>query len=68
MFFTGRMPFLPPNQQRQSTEGVKWFLSPLAFGESQRQQGSEALSLAEWRLRLAMSQNRRIARVETWWQ
>jgi len=24
-FFTGRMPFLPPNQQRQSTEG-KTFL------------------------------------------
>jgi len=22
--FTGRMPFLPPNQQRQSTEGIKW--------------------------------------------
>ena len=22
-FFTGRMPFLPPNQQRQSTEGIK---------------------------------------------
>ena len=22
-FFTGRMPFLPPNQQRQSTEGFK---------------------------------------------
>jgi len=22
-FFTGRMPFLPPNQQRQSTEGMK---------------------------------------------
>jgi len=22
-FFTGRMPFLPPNQQRQSTEGKK---------------------------------------------
>jgi len=21
VFFTGRMPFLPPNQQRQSTEG-----------------------------------------------
>jgi len=21
MFFTGRMPFLPPNQQHQSTEG-----------------------------------------------
>jgi len=26
-FFTGRMPFLPPNQQRQSTEG-KWHDSP----------------------------------------
>ena len=24
-FFTGRMPFLPPNQQRQSTEG-KWYI------------------------------------------
>ena len=22
--FTGRMPFLPPNQQRQSTEGISW--------------------------------------------
>ena len=28
-FFTGRMPFLPPNQQHQSTEGkkvIKWVL------------------------------------------
>jgi len=23
VFFTGRMPFLPPNQQRQSTEGIQ---------------------------------------------
>jgi len=23
-FFTGRMPFLPPNQQRQSTEGKEY--------------------------------------------
>jgi len=23
-FFTGRMPSLPPNQQRQSTEGKSW--------------------------------------------
>ena len=23
-FFTGRMPFLPPNQQRQSTEGTNF--------------------------------------------
>jgi len=26
-FFTGRMPFLPPNQQRQSTEGKVAYLS-----------------------------------------
>jgi len=25
-FFTGRMPFLPPNQQRQSTEGILTYL------------------------------------------
>jgi len=25
-FFTGRMPFLPPNQQRQSTEGISYNL------------------------------------------
>ena len=33
-FFTGRMPFLPPNQQRQSTEGKKGALganSPVIF-------------------------------------
>jgi len=24
-FFTGRMPFLPPNQQRRSTEGILYF-------------------------------------------
>ena len=26
-FFTGRIPFLPPNQQRQSTEGTQGFTS-----------------------------------------
>jgi len=26
-FFTGRMPFLPPNQQRQSTEGKNFLKS-----------------------------------------
>jgi len=32
-FFTGRMPFLPPNQQCQSTEGSseKYFLSKLSL-------------------------------------
>ena len=27
--FTGRMPFLPPNQQRQSTEGNNYFNVPV---------------------------------------
>ena len=30
-FFTGRMPFLPPNQQRQSTEGNTVELSDIQF-------------------------------------
>jgi len=34
---------------------------------SAHSQGSEALSLAEWRLGLAMSQNRRRAHVETFY-
>ena len=29
MFFTGRLPFLPPNQQRQSTEGIPTTLTVL---------------------------------------
>ena len=28
-FFTGRMPFLPPNQQRQSTEAVQRYINCL---------------------------------------
>ena len=31
LFFTGRMPFLPPNQQRQSTEGTCFILHPGVF-------------------------------------
>jgi len=27
LFFAGRMPFLPPNQQRHSTEGMRFFPS-----------------------------------------
>jgi len=33
-FFTGRMPFLPPNQQRQSTEGsvmLKYYLNAIVI-------------------------------------
>ena len=32
--FTGRMPFLPPNQQRQSTEGKKGIAEPGAKSET----------------------------------
>jgi len=30
-FFTGRMPFLPPNQQCQSTEGILQYAHKLLF-------------------------------------
>ena len=30
-FFTGQMPFLPPNQQRKSTEGIVKALKAFAF-------------------------------------
>ena len=33
-FFTGRMPFLPPNQQRQSTEGIQ----PMTAKQQKNQQ------------------------------
>jgi len=33
-FFTGRMPFLPPNQQRQSTEGKYIYIAPKSKMES----------------------------------
>ena len=36
-FFTGRMPFLPPNQQRQSTEGK--LTDQLTGGEGDSQVG-----------------------------
>ena len=32
-FFTGRMPFLPPNQQRQSTEGILYTLDNKATSQ-----------------------------------
>ena len=37
-FFTGRMPFLPPNQQRQSTEGISkhWRDLPTCHRERKR--------------------------------
>jgi len=38
-FFTGRMPFLPPNQQRQSTEGKELVMrSTLNNAESKLQE------------------------------
>jgi len=30
-FFTGRMPFLPPNQQRQSTKGIQLINQSVIF-------------------------------------
>ena len=35
-FFTGRMPFLPPNQQRQSTEGSQYRSTDIIISELPR--------------------------------
>jgi len=42
VFFTGRMPFLPPNQQRQSTEGM--LLVWGSVGEFDSSQGTDQRS------------------------
>jgi len=54
-FFTGRMPFLPPNQQRQSTEGmhrVCWLNSAklTCRHRQRRRRGDDTATLVKRRL------------------
>jgi len=51
-FFTGRMPFLPPNQQRQSTEGKS------IKGKFCQQKPEKTKMLVQWYL---LSHNNRIS-------
>ena len=44
-FFTGRMPFLPPNQQRQSTEGWQLLVNANKTKQSTTNRSSWAVSL-----------------------
>jgi len=46
-FFTGRMPFLPPNQQRQSTEGGILHHNETVTINTSRQ---SSISLLEWKI------------------
>jgi len=57
MFFTGRMPFLPPNQQHQSTEGKKdiqttkiCHLSPDSYPQQNKSKKNEGEWLSEVQL------------------
>jgi len=47
-FFTGRMPFLPPNQQRKSTEGNTYihntYIHTNLYSAKNRENESEALA------------------------
>jgi len=43
-FFTGRMPFLPPNQQRQSTEGAQHKLKANSHRHARHDTDSTVLS------------------------
>jgi len=57
-FFTGRMPFLPPNQQRQSTEYIENILKILG---ARQEQGADLTALMllvrRWSSSLARSSN-----------
>ena len=41
LFFTGRMPFLPPNQQRQSTEGTEQYKLKLIKSDRPKAAGKQ---------------------------
>ena len=49
LFFTGRMPFLPPNQLCQSTEGTCLPVTSLLFIEVWHAYNKDAETLAAWR-------------------
>ena len=56
-FFTGRMPFLPPNQQRQSTEGFHFLLTKSIFKVQKPRPAwkEQACSWMDWRYYVACS-------------
>ena len=56
-FFTGRMPFLPPNQQRQSTEGFYFLLTKSIFKVQKPRPAwkEQACSWMDWRYYVACS-------------
>jgi len=45
MFFTGQMPFLPPNQHRQSTEG-KFLITPTLLTTGNRYQPLKKIAIS----------------------
>jgi len=51
-FFTGRMPFLPPNQQRQSTEGKNSNTPSLNFYRPDALPDSKPTVSKHWRAKL----------------
>ena len=56
-FFTGRMPFLPPNQQRQSTEGLHNCTGCTTKRSMKRTRGNQAIGdirCCPWRVSLKL--------------
>ena len=53
-FFTGRMPFLPPNQQRQSTEGMKKVSNEAEWRSGSREFQNDGIATKKY-----MKQNRK---------
>jgi len=48
LFFTGRMPFLPPNEQRQSTEGTTVICCYMSLWSKSRYMACEFCYLSLW--------------------
>jgi len=47
-FFTGRMPFLPPNQQRQSTVGGTMLVTHMLYRTAQSSKCTELSRCQRW--------------------
>ena len=59
-FFTGRMPFLPPNQQRQSTEGnsIDQLIKNIHYAHSSQARLESRDADGRWMVRWVLSKGR----------
>ena len=69
MFFTGRMPFLPPNQQRESTEGLIYYRETKTENNKKLKRKSEFIE--KWKTRVqrdSCKEGSGLRAIDTNWQ